>query len=126
MALDTQDRICKQFKLDRIGEVIQLGKGYEHESLHKKTDTDIFGFTGDGNIWVTLRLSMRAYLLMREEFPLSIPYLEKQEDHYTFHGPVASFDGIARFVMGLLDETKIIGPESLKNFVKEKLAANQL
>jgi proteasome accessory factor C len=122
MALDTQDKICKQFKLDRIGEVIDLQKHYEFESLHKTKDTDIFGFSGDGQIWINLRLSMRAYLLMREEFPLAIPYLEKQDDHYVFNGPVTNFEGIGRFVLGLIDELTIVGPEGLREFVKKKVA----
>jgi proteasome accessory factor C len=123
MALDTQDKVCKQFKLDRIGEVIQLGKGYEFESLHKKTNTDIFGFTGDGDIWVTLKLGMRSYLLLREEFPLSIPYLEKRDDHYIFHGPVANFEGIGRFVLGLMDDISEIAPQAFKDFLNGKMKA---
>jgi proteasome accessory factor C len=123
MALDTQDKVCKQFKLDRIGEIIQLGKAYEFENLHKKTNTDIFGFTGDGDIWVTLKLGMRAYLLLREEFPLAIPYLEKREDHYIFHGPVANFEGIGRFTLGLIDDISEIAPEGFKDFLKGKMKA---
>jgi len=123
MALDTQDKVCKQFKLDRIGEIIQLGKLYQFEDLHKKTNTDIFGFTGDGDIWVTLKLGMRSYLLLREEFPLSIPYLEKREDHYIFHGPVANFEGIGRFALGLIDDISEIAPDTFKNFLKEKMKA---
>ena len=53
IALDTQDKICKQFKLDRIGELIEIGTKYQHETLHKKNQTDIFGFTGDSNTWIT-------------------------------------------------------------------------
>lgn len=121
MALDTQDKICKQFKLDRIGEVIRLEKTFEFESLHKNTTTDIFGFSGDGNIWVTLQLGMRAYLLLREEYPLSIPYLEKQDPHYVFHGPVANFDGIGRFVLGMIDELTIKSPEAFKEFIDKKI-----
>ena len=121
MALDTQDKVCKQFKMDRIGEVIQVQKAYQFADLHKSTNTDIFGFTGDAHIWITLKLGMRAYLLMREEFPLSIPYLEKQEDHYVFHGPVANFEGIGRFVLGLIDEIKIIAPADFTAFVKNSL-----
>ncbi|HYC86690.1 MAG TPA: WYL domain-containing protein, partial [Chryseosolibacter sp.] len=121
MALDTHDKVCKQFKLDRIGEVIDLQRKFEFESFHKTKDTDIFGFSGDGQIWVTLRLGMRAYLLMREEYPLSIPYLEKQDDHYSFHGPVTNFEGIGRFVMGLIDEVTIVGPDSFKEFLSGKL-----
>lgn len=121
MALDTQDKICKQFKLDRIGEVIRLEKPFEFESLHKNTTTDIFGFSGDGNIWITLQLGMRAYLLLREEYPLSIPYLEKQDPHYVFHGPVANFDGIGRFVLGMIDELTIKSPEAFKDFIGKKI-----
>lgn len=121
MALDTQDKICKQFKLDRIGEVIDLAKPYAFEELHQKTSTDIFGFTGDANTWITLELNLRAFLLLREEFPLSIPYVEKKEDHYLFHGPVASFEGIGRFVLGLIDEIKVRESTAFKEFLQHKL-----
>jgi proteasome accessory factor C len=122
MALDTNDKVCKQFKLDRIGEVMQINKPFAFENLHQKTDTDIFGFSGSEQVWVTLRLNMRAYLLMREEFPLAIPYLEKQEDHYVFHGPVTNFEGIGRFTLGLIDELSIISPDSFKSFIDKKVA----
>jgi proteasome accessory factor C len=123
MALDTHDRVCKQFKIERIGEVIDLEKPFEHESLHKTTVTDIFSFTGDSKQWITLRLGMRAFLLLREEHPLSIPFVEKKEDHYLFHGPVASFEGVGRFVMGLIDEIKVIDSPEFIDFLKNKFSA---
>ena len=126
MALDTADKICKQFKLDRIGEVILFNKPFAFESLHKKNQTDIFGFTGDANTWVTLELSLRAYLLLREEYPLSLPFLTKEEDHYLFQGPVANFDGVGRFTLGLIDEIKIKSPDSFIKFLKDKLMVQKL
>jgi len=120
IALDTQDKICKQFKLDRVGELIEIATKFQHESLHKKNQTDIFGFTGDSNTWITLFLSMRAYLLLREEYPLSIPYTERIENGYQFHGPVSNFDGIGRFVLGLMDEIQIKGPDLFKTFIENK------
>src|SRR5687768_14023568 len=120
IALDTQDKICKQFKLDRIGELVEINTKYQHEDLHKKNQTDIFGFTGDSNTWITLHLSMRAYLLLREEYPISIPYTDRIENGYQFHGPVSNFDGIGRFVLGLMDEIKIKGPEAFKAFIENK------
>jgi proteasome accessory factor C len=126
VALDTQDRICKQFKLDRIGEVIELKTPYKFEDLHRKNQSDIFGFSGDSNTWITLNLSLRAYLLLREEYPLSIPYTERTEEGYTFHGPVSNLDGIGRFVLGLMDEIQIKGPEVFKNFVSNKLQQQNL
>jgi proteasome accessory factor C len=126
MALDTQDKVCKQFKLDRIGEIIDMNKPFESESLHRKTHTDIFGYTGDAGNWITLRLSLRSYLLLREEFPLSLPYTEKREDGYQFHGPVASFEGIGRFVLGLLDEITVAGPEEFRDYLKQKIRTDQI
>jgi proteasome accessory factor C len=121
VSLDVNDKVCKQFKLDRVGEIIILDKSFEFESFHRKNQSDIFGFTGDASTWVTLQLSLRAYLLLREEFPLSVSYLEKQERDYVFHGPVASFEGVGRFVLGLMDEIKVTGPETFKNFLSQKL-----
>jgi predicted DNA-binding transcriptional regulator YafY len=130
LALDTKDKQCKYFKLERIGEVVVLDKPFKYEKLHQGSKADIFGITGRKETWVTLQLSLRAYVLMREEFPLSLPYLEKQEDEsgrkYIFHGPVLNFKGVARFVMGLADEIKIIGPPDFKAYIKEKLKASQL
>jgi predicted DNA-binding transcriptional regulator YafY len=123
IALDIHDKSTKQFKLDRIGEILEMDKSFEFESLHQKTQTDIFGFTGDASTWITLELSMRAYLLLREEFPLSIPYTEKHENVYQFHAPVANFEGIGRFVMGLMDEIKVKGSENFRDFLKAKLKA---
>jgi predicted DNA-binding transcriptional regulator YafY len=121
MALDTSDKVCKQFKLDRIGEIIAFNKPFAFESFHKKNQTDIFGFTGDASTWVTLELTLRAYLLLREEYPLSLPFLTKEEDHYLFRGPVANFEGVGRFTLGLIDEIEIKSPESFINFLKNKI-----
>src|SRR5690606_22065662 len=72
-ALDTKDKQCKYFKLERIGDVVVLNKPYKFEKLHERGKTDVFGMSGKKEIWVTLRLSLRAYVLMREEFPLAMP-----------------------------------------------------
>ncbi len=126
MALDTADKVCKQFKLDRIGEVIAFNKPFAFESLHQKNQTDIFGFTGDASTWVTLELTLRAYLLLREEYPLALPFLSKEEDHYVFHGPVASFEGVGRFALGLIDEVRIKSPDSFNTFLKKKIMNQKL
>lgn len=122
IALDTADKICKQFKLDRIGEILSMNKIFQFESLHQKNQTDIFGFTGDASTYITLHLSLRAYLLLREEFPLSVPYIEKKEKDYFFNGPVANFEGVGRFVLGLIDEIKVAGPPTFKEFLNKKLS----
>jgi proteasome accessory factor C len=126
ISLDINDQVCKQFKLDRIGEITTTSKSFQFESKHEKNQTDIFGFTGDANTWVTLSLSLRANLLLREEFPLSVPYIKKEEKNYLFNGPVGNFEGVGRFVLGLMDEIKIISPENFKKFIREKVKGNIL
>lgn len=121
MALDTNDKVCKQFKLDRIGEIVTLADTFKHEPLHKKNQEDIFGFTGDASTMISIQLSMHAYLLLREEFPLSVPYIRKKESAYHFNGPVASFEGAGRFVLGLMDQVKVLEPENFKTFLKKKI-----
>ncbi len=128
-ALDTKDKQCKFFKLERIGDVVILEKPYKYSKLHKKSNTDIFGISGRKETWITLQLSLRAYVLLREEYPLALPYLEKENEEpktFTFHGPVLTYKGVGRFVMGLADEIKIIGPQEFKNYVKEKLDQQKL
>lgn len=130
LAFDTKDKQCKYFKLERIGEVVVLEKPYKFQKLHEKSSTDIFGISGKKQTWITLQLSLRAYVLLREEFPLSLPYLEKdetkEERSYTFHGPVLNFKGVGRFVMGLAEEITVTNPSEFKNYIKEKLKLQKL
>lgn len=128
LALDTKDKQCKYFKLERIGEVVVLEKPYKFQKLHEKRSTDIFAMSGRKQTWVTLQMSLRAYVLIREEYPLSLPYLEKNEEEnsYTLHAPVLNFKGVGRFVMGLADEITIQGPSEFKSYIKEKLKAQTL
>lgn len=130
-ALDTRDKQCKFFKLERIGDVVTLDKPYKYARLHQASVTDIFGISGRKETWVTLKLSLRAYVLLREEFPLALPYIEKEENPdesrtYSFHGPVLNFKGVGRFVLGLADEIVVIGPPEFKTYIKDKLKRQKL
>lgn len=130
LALDTKDKQCKYFKLERIGEVVITDTDYKFAKLHEKSSTDIFGISGRKQTWITMQLTLRAYVLLREEYPLALPYLEKVEDKdektFIFHGPVLNFKGVGRFVMGLADEITIQGPPEFKTYIKDKLKAQRL
>lgn len=123
MALDVNEKVCKQFKLDRIGEVVETHKTFQHKKLHQPLTTDIFGLSGKTQTTVTLHLTARAYLLLREEYPMALPYLKQEKATYIFHGSVASFAGIGRFAMGLLDEIEIVGPDEFREYVVNKVKA---
>jgi proteasome accessory factor C len=65
-------------------------------------------------------LSDGAYLLLREEHPLALPYLKQENGRYIFYGP-AHHAGIGRFVLGPIDEIEIVGPEEFKEYVRGKM-----
>jgi len=119
IAFDTEDMLNKHFKLDRIGDVIILDKPQKNQDKHQKLKTDMFGMSGDHETWITLKMGLRAYVLMREEYPGSIPFLTKQESNYIFHGPVLSFLGIGRFVMGLMDIIKVENPKEFNKYLNQ-------
>lgn len=121
LALDVKDKKCKQFKLERIGDVVIRADNFQFEKYHEKNAPDLFGMTGASTTLITLKLRMRAYLLLREEYPLALPYLEKLDDgDYQFYGPVKSFEGVSRFVLGLAGDITVLGPDEFKDFVKGK------
>lgn len=125
LAYDLSDGLNKQFKLERIGEVLVLDKNQRHRSKHEVQKTDVFGCNGSVPVRITLELNLRSYLLLREEFPRSLPFIAESElpGKYIFHGPVNGYDGAGRFIMGLLDEIRIINPPDLHEYIINKINA---
>lgn len=122
LAFDVKEQMVKHFKLGRMSEAIVLDKDQQFEELHTYAGTDIFNFTGDSYLEVHLKLSFQAYMLLREEYPKSIPYISKGDDNiYHFIAPVHHLYGVGRFVLGMLDEVVIVKPPELKAYVMEKL-----
>jgi len=120
-AYDVNDRCCKTFKNTRIKSVRILPGLWENEANHKKLPIDVFRISSNRQIQVTLKLSIRACELLKEEYPLAEGYIQQLNDkEYQFTAPVCGFEGVARFVMGLYDEIEVIEPEELKEFLKNK------
>lgn len=120
-AYEPESGSCKLFKTRRIGEVQILSKEFEHEDRHEKEPMDVFRISSKEQIKVILRLSLRAYNLLIEEYPLSEQFIKPMDDNYwQFDAPVCGFEGVGRFVMGLYDEVKILEPESFKQFIADK------
>ena len=61
-----------------------------------------------------------------EEYPLSEEYItEGEEGNYIFDGWVSSFEGVGRFVLGLMDEVEIIVPGTLKKYLNKRIAGKK-
>ncbi|RUT77774.1 helix-turn-helix transcriptional regulator [Ancylomarina longa] len=120
-AYDIEDGCCKTFKNTRIASVQILPEPWEHKGNHIKLPMDIFRIGSKEKTDIKLQLSIRAAELLQEEYPLSEQYITQiNKEQFDFEAPVSGFDGVGRFIMGLCEEIKIIYPESLKDFLKNK------
>ncbi len=109
---------CKSFKTARIGEVELLKEAWCHKSKHQEGFTDLFRMNGEERKVVKLRLGLRAYNLLIEEFPLSERDLTPQdESHWLLETEVADYAGVGRFVIGLLDDIEIVECPEFKRYL---------
>lgn len=115
----------KLFKLSRIGSVEVLENEWKHEENHKEGLMDIFRINSFEQIPVRLKLGLRAASLLVEEYPLGEKFLSPMTDdpyHFTLETNICGYEGIGRFVLGLLDDIEIIEGEGLKEFLKERMS----
>lgn len=117
----------KTFKVSRIGGVEILEKEWEYESQHKKGYIDIFRMHGFNKFNVKLKLGVKAASLLKEEFPLAEKHLVEHTDnndsrYYILDLDVCSYEGVGRFVLGLLDDIEVIGSKEFKMFLKQRIS----
>lgn len=118
---DTEDGVNKVFKASRIKHVQLLESFYNYKPKHKKGIIDIFRMQSFEPSAIILELSLVAYNLIIEEYPLSEKYISKVTDNlYRLECEVGNFLGVGRFVLGLPGEIKIIKSEALKQYVLER------
>lgn len=117
---ENESKSCKQFKLARISQIELINRYWEHEPLHTIRFTDAFRISSAKAMdHVEAKLSLKAYNLLIEEFPLSREYVEEANGAYRLKIPVAGYQGIGRFVMGLPGEIEILGSRGFKEFLRE-------
>ncbi|HOT13999.1 MAG TPA: WYL domain-containing protein [Bacteroidales bacterium] len=113
----------KLFKVSRIGEVEVLANNWQNEKLHQLPQIDVFRISGHDYIGkAELKLNIRAYNLLVEEYPLAEQYVNCQNHNsFIFSAPVCSYEGVGRFILGLYTDIQILGDEKLKAFIHEKI-----
>lgn len=125
---DTEDGRCKLFKSSRIGSVELTETPWEHKADHREGFIDIFRLHGEAaRTRVQLELGLLAYNLLVEEYPLAERDLKPLgEGRWLLDTEVAGMAGVGRFVVGLLDDIRIIESPELKTYLKEYMAKNAL
>lgn len=120
-AYDLEAKACKTFKNTRISSVQMLPEPWENTDKHHALPMDVFRISSAEKTDIKLQLSVRAAELLREEYPIAEQYIKQLDDkHFTFEAPVSNFDGVGRFVMGLCNEIRVVYPNDLKEFIRNK------
>lgn len=99
----------KHFHIERITAVEILPTTMQHTAEHQTSKTDVFGFAESGQTHqVDLWLSLRAYVFLKEEYPLTIPFLkyDKKRDQCRLQVSVNNLAPVERFVKGLEGEVE--------------------
>jgi predicted DNA-binding transcriptional regulator YafY len=111
MAFEVTSSKNKTYHLDRITAVEFKNRGFMFEDKHEHQIPDAFGFSFKGEQHdIELELSLKAYLLLKDEYPLTIPYIKynPKTDFYELKIQVNDLMPIQRFMRGLGSSNYIV------------------
>ncbi|NLI23991.1 MAG: WYL domain-containing protein [Bacteroidales bacterium] len=112
----------KVFKTSRIEEVKLYDRTWQYEEKHCEGKPDPFRMHTPNRYPVKLRMSLLAYNLLCEEYPMAKEYVTKVNDNeYIFETEVCSYAGVGRFVLGLMDEIEVLETKEFKDYLYGKI-----
>ena len=112
----------KTFKLSRMEDVELLDIKWSHEHEHRRMYTDIFMFSSEEQLPVSMRMGRLAYNILREEYPTTAKYITPDgDDHWLLAMPVCSYVGITRFVLGLFEDIEVLGSDEFIAYLHDKI-----
>ncbi|MBB3186009.1 helix-turn-helix transcriptional regulator [Microbacter margulisiae] len=121
-AYEPESGTNKLFKTDRITSVTVLDTPWRHASLHKADYMDIFRISSPQRLRVRLRLGLQSASLLREEYPTCEQCLTKiNNNEWILDTEVCSYDGVGRFVIGLLHDIEILETKHFHSYIKKRV-----
>jgi len=126
-AFDTESQSNKLFKVSRIGDIEISDVKWQFRPLHQSGFIDIFRISSFKQLPVSLKLVTRSAMLLMEEYPLAErDMIRKGNNKWLLQTKVCSYEGIGRFVLGLMDDIKIIDSPDFVAFIKKKIKKSKL
>jgi predicted DNA-binding transcriptional regulator YafY len=114
----------KVFNIDRITAVELTRHPLRHTKLHRVSERDAFGFARkDSENVVVLHMTMRAALLLKEEYPATAPYIKAVDNksYYTFKTTVYDLKPVARFILGMSQDINVEGSPELISYLDTQM-----
>ena len=117
-----EDSEVKLFRVSRIGMVEILPEPWQHEAVHKAGYIDIFRMHSSERFPLKLKLGLRSTSLLAEEFPLASKQLQQISDNeWLLETEVSSYDGVGRFVLGLMGDIEIIDSPEFLHYITDQV-----
>jgi predicted DNA-binding transcriptional regulator YafY len=126
-AFEVKSKQNKYFNIERIGSVEVLETPMKYEPQHEFYRPDIFGFQGKAmNKEIEIEMNLRACLVLKEEFPMSMPFVKQipNTDWYSFTAKVQSFQAPGRFILGLPEDVKVVGSKEFTRYINKIVKKN--
>ena len=122
---DPEDGTNKLFKTARIGSVTLPGTAWEHAAQHAEGFIDAFRMHGTPRYRIRLELGLLSYNLLCEEYPLAERDIRPAgPGRWLLDTEVAGMAGVGRFVVGLLDDIRIVDSPELVRYIRDYIMKN--
>lgn len=117
-----EEKMNKLFKVSRIGMVEVLEVNWNDPHNHQSGYIDIFRLNSDKIYPLKLKMGLRSASLLTEEYPLANRDIKKISDNeWLLDTKVCTFNGVGRFVMGLLEDIEIIDSPDFEAFIQARI-----
>ncbi|MEY4987095.1 MAG: hypothetical protein RL567_874 [Bacteroidota bacterium] len=109
-AFEVESQQNKYFKLERMGAIEILAENHKFNEAHLLLKPDVFGFNETGTKFpIKLKLSMRAMLFLKDDYPATANFLSEQKDGtWLLDVEVNNMEPVERIVRSMSNEIKII------------------
>ena len=123
IGFELETQLNKYYNLERITEVVIIDEVQEFGELHQLDEIDVFGFSEKNGLKfsVELLVSLRAYVLLKEEYPKIEKHIkkEKNSEKYLLKVEVNNPKPITRFILGLKEDIEVLGSKSFLKHISE-------
>jgi predicted DNA-binding transcriptional regulator YafY len=117
-----EEQEVKLFRVSRMGAVEILPEPWQHEEAHLAGYIDIFRMHSSEKLPLKLKMGLRSTSLLMEEFPLASKQLIRISDkEWLLETEVCSYEGVGRFVLGLLEDIEIIDSPDFVQYIAAQI-----
>lgn len=118
-ALDLSDDKVKKFKVSRMAAVSVSDYRWTNKERHDVPMEDVFRMGAQKlDKEVSFRMDLLAYNLLKEEYPQALAHVQQEGEYYNIRLKVANYQGVGRFVLGLLGRVTNVEPQAFSDYLK--------